>query len=56
MNTAIQSFNWNEKEIEKSKNCMKSSCVWLTSLPYSVIIMENKKWENGFTLWEDYLL
>lgn len=55
-NTAIQSFNRNEKEIEKSKNCMKSSCVWLTSLPYSVIIMENKKWKNGFTLWEDYLL
>ncbi len=29
---------------EKSKNCMKSFRLRLTSLPYSVIIMENKKW------------
>ena len=44
---------------EKSKNCMKSSRVRLTSLSYSVIIMENKKWileEFNSILWEEYRL
>lgn len=44
---------------EKFKNCMKSSRVRLTSLSYSVIIMENKKWileEFNSILWEEYRL
>ncbi len=45
---------------------MKSFRLRLTSLPYSVIIMENKKWRTGMAdpelrctgsvLWEEYIM